>query len=369
MTRPTRSRFAFSMKREIRHDEIDARQVVAREGDAEIDHQPLAIARRPEAIERAIHADFAEAAERREHELRCRRSSRIGLSSAAPRAASASAVIRKMSAASIVSTTPSRFSLRRPRSSRPSNTPSRAPRARWRRGSACRGRRRPRARRRESERKAGAARPGRERFARSGTPACRTARSPSAAGREWPRARSSDRQALLASDETLTPMPTIAARRRAGRRYAIDQQARELGAVVDEVVRPFELGAATPTSATARCASDAGDKAELCRDRGLAGVDEQRARIEVAGRRDPVPPLPAAPCGLRVGDDPEPARVAGERALPRVIACASRASHNARPAIRSRVFAAGSDSESSRSQNSDLAAAMAALVMGAGDTA
>ena len=54
---------------EVGHDEIDARQILAREGEAEIDHQPFAAAGRPKAVERAIHADFAETAERREHEL------------------------------------------------------------------------------------------------------------------------------------------------------------------------------------------------------------------------------------------------------------------------------------------------------------
>ena len=47
---------------EVGHDEIDARQFVAGEGEAEIDHQPFAALGRPEAVERAVHADFAEAA-------------------------------------------------------------------------------------------------------------------------------------------------------------------------------------------------------------------------------------------------------------------------------------------------------------------
>ena len=54
---------------DVGHDEIDARQVVAGEGDAEVDHQPLARLRRAIAVERAIHSDFAQAPERREHEL------------------------------------------------------------------------------------------------------------------------------------------------------------------------------------------------------------------------------------------------------------------------------------------------------------
>ena len=54
---------------DVRHDEIDAGQVVAGEGDAEVDHQPLARLRRAIAVERAIHSDFAQAPEGREHEL------------------------------------------------------------------------------------------------------------------------------------------------------------------------------------------------------------------------------------------------------------------------------------------------------------
>ena len=69
MTMPTRFFFAFSMKLEIRHDEIDAWHVLVGEGDAKVDHQPLARVRRPIAVKGAIHADLAQAAERDEHEL------------------------------------------------------------------------------------------------------------------------------------------------------------------------------------------------------------------------------------------------------------------------------------------------------------
>ena len=54
---------------EVRHDEIDARQVLTGEGDAEIDHQPLARVFGAVAVQGAIHADLAQAAERDEHEL------------------------------------------------------------------------------------------------------------------------------------------------------------------------------------------------------------------------------------------------------------------------------------------------------------
>ena len=56
-------------KGEVGHDEIRARQVLAGEGKAEIDHQPFARLDRTVAVKRAIHADLAETAERRENEF------------------------------------------------------------------------------------------------------------------------------------------------------------------------------------------------------------------------------------------------------------------------------------------------------------
>ena len=55
---------AFLDERGVRHDHIDTRQRVAGEGDAEIDHQPLALA----GIEVEVHADLAGPAERQEVE-------------------------------------------------------------------------------------------------------------------------------------------------------------------------------------------------------------------------------------------------------------------------------------------------------------
>ena len=54
---------------EIRHDEIDAGKIVARKGDAKVDHQPFPRPRRPVAVKRAIHPDFAQPAEGYENEL------------------------------------------------------------------------------------------------------------------------------------------------------------------------------------------------------------------------------------------------------------------------------------------------------------
>ena len=54
----------------VGHHEIDARRFVPGEGEAEIDHQPFSPTGRPEAVKRAVHSDFAQAAKGCEHELR-----------------------------------------------------------------------------------------------------------------------------------------------------------------------------------------------------------------------------------------------------------------------------------------------------------
>ena len=54
---------------DIRHDEIDAGERVVGEGDAEIDRDPLPALFVAKAVDREIHADLADPAERGEHEL------------------------------------------------------------------------------------------------------------------------------------------------------------------------------------------------------------------------------------------------------------------------------------------------------------
>ena len=53
----------------IWHDQINARQFRPREGDAEIDQNPLATLPWAETIKRGVHADFAKAAQGREDKL------------------------------------------------------------------------------------------------------------------------------------------------------------------------------------------------------------------------------------------------------------------------------------------------------------
>ena len=53
-------------KADVGHDQVDARQMLlVAEGDAEIDRQPGALVAVAEAVDRQVHADLADAAERR----------------------------------------------------------------------------------------------------------------------------------------------------------------------------------------------------------------------------------------------------------------------------------------------------------------
>jgi len=57
-------------KADIRHDQVDARQMLLiAEGNAEVDREPGTLVAVAEAIDRQIHADLADAAERREGQL------------------------------------------------------------------------------------------------------------------------------------------------------------------------------------------------------------------------------------------------------------------------------------------------------------
>ena len=53
-------------KADVGHDQVDARQMLlVAEGDAEIDREPGALMAVAEAVDRQVHADLADAAERR----------------------------------------------------------------------------------------------------------------------------------------------------------------------------------------------------------------------------------------------------------------------------------------------------------------
>ena len=60
----------FDQETDVGQDQVDARQLLlARERDADIDDDPLPARRRAEAVEREIHPDLADAAERRKNQF------------------------------------------------------------------------------------------------------------------------------------------------------------------------------------------------------------------------------------------------------------------------------------------------------------
>ena len=66
---PDKILFRLLDETQIRQEEIDARQVLVGETNADVDHKPLACARRPIPIEGAIHPNLAQAAKRDEDQL------------------------------------------------------------------------------------------------------------------------------------------------------------------------------------------------------------------------------------------------------------------------------------------------------------
>ncbi len=60
----------FFEKADVRHDEVDARQMLlVAEGHPEIDREPRALVAIAEAIDRQVHADLTDAAERRKSQF------------------------------------------------------------------------------------------------------------------------------------------------------------------------------------------------------------------------------------------------------------------------------------------------------------
>jgi hypothetical protein len=92
------------------------------------------------------------------------------------------------------------------------------------------------------------------------------------------------------------------------------KKARDLRSIEQEIVRPLE-GQARRSEAGRHLDGLVQGKPrhepKLGCDRRLAGIHEQEARVEVAGRRRPLPAV-ASPTGpLFGGYDPEPSRIAG----------------------------------------------------------
>ena len=147
----------------------------------------------------------------------------------------------------------------------------------------------------------------------------------------------------------------------ASKANAFDEDAGAFRASRHQIVRPFEADVGRAEVVCGPRQRHAGDEAELRRGRRRTGIDHEGAGVKIALRRDPNTAATASPRGLLVGDDPQPAGLAGERPAARfLVGRIDRAVSNDAPASKRRVQTGGGD------QKSDCAAAIAALVIGEG---
>ena len=113
--------------------------------------------------------------------------------------------------------------------------------------------------------------------------------------------------------------------------------------------------------------ADTGNKAELRGKLDRHHIDEQQARIEIAGRRGPASSVPAAPAGLSPRDEPAPVETANARGGHRcVIGRADRLEGEDLEAVAKSGFGKLKRFGVTQDQNSDLAAAAAAVTNGPG---
>lgn len=142
---------------------------------------------------------------------------------------------------------------------------------------------------------------------------------------------------------------------------ALDEDAGAFSASRHQIVRPFEADVGRSKVLRSARQRDAGDEAEMRRDRRQTGIDHEGAGVKVALGRDPGPSAAASPGGLFFRDNPQAIGVAGEREAARfLVGRIDRAVSNDAPASKRSIQIEGGG------QKSDCAAAIAALVIGEG---
>ena len=94
--------------------------------------------------------------------------------------------------------------------------------------------------------------------------------------------------------------------------FPFEQDARQLGRAGDEVIGPFDRGGRGGGEGFDRLVEgDSGDEGEGGRGRVARPEADEGAGVEVSGRRDPGPALPALAAGLALGAQPFAFRSAG----------------------------------------------------------
>lgn len=102
---------------------------------------------------------------------------------------------------------------------------------------------------------------------------------------------------------------------------AFEQNSAELGAAVQNIIRPFDRETLISLENIAQRMSgrNPANKTKLCRPPRRSRINEKEACIEVSGRRSPEAAAAAPPLGLHAGDNPKPPGIAAFRARYRLV--------------------------------------------------
>lgn len=144
----------------------------------------------------------------------------------------------------------------------------------------------------------------------------------------------------------------------------LQQQAGDLGAVEQKVVRPFQQEARSTNSRhglDSLMQGKPGDEAELWGGGHVARINQKQAGIEIARRRRPLPAVPPPTRQLLGCSDPELPWITVTRSLESIVV------RRARRLKREKPIAGGLGlGRQMHDQNKERAAAPAALTIGAG---
>ena len=347
-------------KAEIRHDEIDAGQVVAGERHAKIDHQPLAGVCGPVAVKGAIHADLAQAAERGEHELALVRHLGSILRRLRSQRGLGARSGRKAEVGRLDALDPALGAHEQATARIDPLEDALAPDGAALDDDAL-------------SKTVGAIKPGGANAVECLSFAPDDKRLVEPVNEALEQLARANRPSACAGKTrgcvidlprrvgAIDANPNRIARAAAGEANPFNQDAGAFGAVQHQVIRPFEADfgrAGVPCRARQR---HAGDEAQLRRERGGARIDQQGGGVKVALRRYPAAAAAASPGCLLASDNPHAIRLAGKRSAARLlVGRIDRAKPSDAPR-RMRVV-----KPQGRGQKSDCAAAIAALVSGEG---
>ena len=297
---------------DVRQDEIDAGQMLfGREGHAAIDDEPFAPPAVADAVDREIHPDLADAAERREHELALSHQStcpavggRMGGGAPASGNTSPAVIACKPPSARRSSNRPcSSSASKRPKNSRPESRTRISPPM-------------PAARAIQSARMAAKPAPCAHCASRSTILPDNAANRSSADDGGAGRGQIGRRISGLFGMVQAVHADTDSDGKFVGNALAFDQNTRKLSAAAENVIRPFQrqgIAQAGSELDDGVMNRESGDERQFRRAFGRRRIAQQERRVEIAGRGDPRVAAPAAARRLPLRGDPQRTALAATR--------------------------------------------------------